>query len=209
MAIEAPAECEPGDLLILVANAPDAKRFAWTLGNSDKTFLPVENGTKAVFASGKPGVYVFILAASNESNLAIAKHTVTIGEPEPEPPPTPPPPPPPPPVPNDKFGLGAWSATEAAKLPADARALSKAFGSNYRTIASAMAAGTVPGLREALVEVTKLNTQTAGALRSQWLPFFQELSRKFDAWIASGELKTPADTKEAFSGLANGLGVVQ
>ena len=82
--IDGPATAAPGDLVILSAVSEGAKHYAWTLANSDKTFLPTDGGTKAVFASGKAGKYIFVLSASDAVGLAQTKHTLTIGEPEPE-----------------------------------------------------------------------------------------------------------------------------
>lgn len=107
--IEAPATAAPGDLVILSAKAEGALNYSWILANSDKTFLPVENGTKAVFASGAAGKYIFVLSASDATTLGSVKHVLTIGQPEPEPDPDPPPPPPPPPPPDP----------DPAPIPAD------------------------------------------------------------------------------------------
>lgn len=95
--IEGPTHAAPGDLIILTAKADGAKHYSWKLANSDKSFLPVEEGKKAVFSSGllpgqKSATYIFVMAASNESELGQGIHKIVIGEkpgPEPEPNPDP------------------------------------------------------------------------------------------------------------------------
>lgn len=121
--INGPATAAPGDLVILQAVADGAKHYAWTLANSDKTFLPTDGGTKAVFASGKAGKYIFVLSASDADGLAQTKHVLTIGEPQPEPWPNPPPPPepeplPPAPIPDAGFRvLIVYESADMTKYP--------------------------------------------------------------------------------------------
>lgn len=125
VSIEGPKESAPGDLVILSAKAPGAKHFSWVLANSSKSFLPVEGGTKAVFASGASGKYIFILAASDNEGLGTYKHELTIGTPEPEPPPVPPNPPTPPdpplppaPIPDAGFRvLIVYESGDMTKYP--------------------------------------------------------------------------------------------
>lgn len=86
--IKAPAQVSPGDLVILDASDSDAKAFAWTVlpESAAGKFLAVERGTKAVFASGQPGQYTFVLATAAGDHVAVALATVTVGVPGPVPP---------------------------------------------------------------------------------------------------------------------------
>ena len=56
--ITGPSKSNPGDLVVLELET-NATAIVWSLGNSDKTFLPVEQGRKVVFASGRQGKYKF------------------------------------------------------------------------------------------------------------------------------------------------------
>lgn len=116
--IDAPDQVEPGDLVILDASrSTNAEQYSWVLANSNKTFLPVENGRKVVFSAGKAGDYTFILATAGRDDaggivLGLLKKTVTVGSPEPPDPkpptpdPEPPKPPKPPQPPGPTFGAG-------------------------------------------------------------------------------------------------------
>ena len=89
--IEGPASAAPGDLVVLDAGSSiGAQKFVWTLVDSDKKFLAVDNGQRVVFASGKPAVYTFLLAvagldAEGKADVALVRHTLVIGAPTPKP----------------------------------------------------------------------------------------------------------------------------
>lgn len=134
--IEGPTQAAPGDLIILTAKADGAKHYSWKLANSDKTFLPVEEGKKAVFSSGllpgqKSATYIFVMAASNESELGQGIHKIVIGEPEPEPlPPVPPGPTPDPeplppaPIPDAGFRvLIVYESGDMTKYPLETQVI--------------------------------------------------------------------------------------
>jgi len=207
VAIEGPKESAPGDLVILSAKATGAKNYAWTLANSTKTFLPVEGGTKAIFASGAAGKYIFILAASDETSLGQVKHEVTIGTPEPEPPPIPPPPPTPPTpsFPDGRFKLSAFTYAETLKLPVNVRkATSGPVASNFRSMAAAIAAGAVTDPQAVCDKTAEMNVQTMGTYRPQFEPWLKamekELDRLADQGLVSGE-----DYRVAWLEIADGL----
>ena len=83
--ITGPTQSAAGDLIILDATQSRAEAFAWTLTNSQKSYLIFEDGTKLVFASGAAGQYIFCLATSQSgvdgsaASVAIGTHTVTVG----------------------------------------------------------------------------------------------------------------------------------
>lgn len=88
--IVGPEKAKPGDLIILDASASKGTGHVWRLIASDKTFLPVDGGTKCVFASGDAGVYTFVLAVADGGKCSLAVHAVTVGTPAPPKPPDPP-----------------------------------------------------------------------------------------------------------------------
>lgn len=103
VSIVGPSTALPGDLIVLEA-AGTFDSAKWFLGNSEKTFLPVDGGKRVVFASGASGEYRFFVVAATvdggKVSLDDATHVVTIGGPNPTPtPPSPTPPAPPTPVP--------------------------------------------------------------------------------------------------------------
>jgi len=88
--IDGPTTAEPGDLVVLSAGI-DAKGYAWTSIPDSKKWMAVDGNRKVVFASGKPGVYTFVLATASGDYPCIYQHVVTIGgsAPNPPQPPTP------------------------------------------------------------------------------------------------------------------------
>jgi hypothetical protein len=97
--ITGPREAPPGELVILDASQSSGLGYLWLLVNSDKSFLPVDNGLKCVFSTGTPGSYVFILAVSGTNAnggpaVTLATHALKITGPTPTPEPTPNPTPP-------------------------------------------------------------------------------------------------------------------
>lgn len=163
--IEGPTEALPGDLIVLEATGQhDSVR--WFLGNSHKSFLPVDGGTRVVFASGTPGEYRFFAVGATidagKISLDEDTHTVVIGTPGPAPvppsptptPPTPVPPAPTPPapvpptppsppapvIPDDAFGnVGKLTFGTVAKFGQSARSKAPATGSLYCEAAARLA----------------------------------------------------------------------
>lgn len=70
----------PGDLVVMTCNAPDGAGVVWILGNSDKTFLAVEDSRKCVFASGKSGVYNFFAVTATGTTQSVDRIKVQIGD---------------------------------------------------------------------------------------------------------------------------------
>lgn len=207
--IDGPATAAPGDLVILSAVSEGAKHYAWTLANSDKTFLPTDGGTKAVFASGKSGRYIFVLSASDAVGLAQTKHVLTIGEPEPEPLP-PGPTPPPTPLPDGKFKLAAFAFNEAGKVTSSNRpAAAKNLANSFRGIASAIAAGALNKPEEILAKTLTGNQTALGGDRAAWSAFGVSLSAELEKLHTSGTLRLPADYQTAWDEVATGLEAVK
>lgn len=127
--IVGPAHADPGELVVLRANTT-AKGLAWARVPAGTNWIAVDGGGTVVFATGRAGDYVFLLATATGDVPALYQHTVTIGTaPGPTPPgPTPPNPPdpnppiPPPPGPTPSNDMRKLALDAANKLPASARA---------------------------------------------------------------------------------------
>jgi hypothetical protein len=204
--IEGPATSAPGDLIVLSA-VGEFESSAWVLANSDKTFLPVENNRKVVFASGTPGKYAFVLATSvvvSETAIEtrIYQHVVEIvGDlPTPGPNPGPDPPKPVPPDPDlSQLGRDALAAVQQAETRPEEVA---AAANNLRTAAS-KAAGlstmTVPEINAELVRLNRQGPFDESAVTDRWRPFLQ--------WFGSAmsEVQDRESAIESLNEIADGL----
>jgi hypothetical protein len=126
--ITGPKESPPGELVILDASQSQGLGYLWLLVNSQKSFLPVDNGLKCVFSTGTPGDYAFVLIVSGTNPnggpaAATAQHTLHVTGNTPEPPiPTPGPTPNPTPGPVVKTATRAMIVMESAdRTPEQAR----------------------------------------------------------------------------------------
>lgn len=208
--IVGPSEVTPGDLVILDASQSVGSGYSWTLIPAGKTFLPVEGGTKVVFATGQAGKYTFVLAVAKGDKSAITTQVVTIGIP-PAPEPTPiPPTPGPVPLPPGKYGL-AQIAFDSLSLVTDTSkaANAKALAGNFSSMASAIAAGTAGSFRKILEDTTAMNKASLGASDSAWASWGKAIETKLQSLNASGQLTTPADLQVAWTEIATGLGALK
>lgn len=207
--VNGPTQAAAGDLVILDASSSDCDTLAWSLANSDKSFLPVEGGTKCVFASGQPGEYVFMLAtakgnADGTATVALAKHVLLIGElpTPPDPGPTPPGPRPPEPPPEpDLQGLAKESYDQAkaiSRKTGEATAMARVM----RATAS-KAAGlswSIPEIAEQLRKENREQVFPTEESRQRWLSYQQWFGT-----VMQREVKTPSDAIHVLEELADGL----
>jgi hypothetical protein len=104
--VTGPREARCGSLIVLDASESTGTGRLWLLAVSpeETSFLPVESGIKAIFASPTPGRYTFVLVVSGVNSNGgpaadMATHSVTLsGGTPPQPPGPQPPNPPTPPV---------------------------------------------------------------------------------------------------------------
>lgn len=194
--IRGPAEAALGDLVVLEAVGQyDAAK--WFLGNSPKSFLPVEGGSKVVFASGTPGEYrFFAVGASVEAgnvSLDDATFTVRIGHPGPDPNPNPGPTPnpgpqpnpnptPSPTIPDDAFGnVGRLTFDTVAKFSPSARSKAPATGALYCEASSRLAGDGDPArlfvnVSEAMAWLKQERSATWSSDAAEWQKFVDTIS---------------------------------
>jgi hypothetical protein len=89
--ITGPKEAPTGELVILDASQSQGLGYLWILVDSEKSFLPVDNGLKCVFSTGTPGQYIFVLVVSGTNSnggpaVATAKHVLKVTGNNPPPP---------------------------------------------------------------------------------------------------------------------------
>lgn len=131
--------------------------------------------------------------------------------PDPEPGPNPPGPnPSPDPVfPHGKYGLAQLSYQWAKVIDVNSRQKgAAALASSYSSISSAIAAGTVRDLKEALAKVTESNRAAlsqAGISAASWELYFTQLQDFTYNLYTANKLTTTDDARQAFLEIAEGL----
>ncbi len=202
--IEGPTVALPGDLIVLEATG-EHDSVRWFLGNSPKTFLPVDGGKRVVFASGTPGEYRFFAVGATvdagKISLDDDTHTVVIGNPGPAPvppnpnptpvpvpvpptPPTPPTPPSPPApvIPDDSFGnVGRLTFDTVAKFGQSARSKAPATGALYCEAASRLAGDGDPArlfvnVTAAMAWLKQERAATWGTDAAEWQKFVETIA---------------------------------
>jgi len=195
--IDGPSESAPGDLIILSADKSICDDLAWQLVNSSKAFLPVEDGRKVVFASGDAGRYVFVLAVSKAtadgSQVAIATHEITIGEPEPpKPPPKPPKPEPPKP---DLPELGQ----EAYRRVLQIDATSEEMDTLAKNVDTARNESTLSAIQTKLRDLNRESVFATDEARNRWLSFAEWFAAQGKSW------KTADQARDSLLDISGGL----
>lgn len=171
-----PAHAQPGDLVILnAATSTQADSFTWRLIASEKSFLPIEDGRKIVFASGEAGAYTFVLAVAGNDDqgnaaVSLAVHTITIGD---RPAPTPDDPKPTPDEPTPDGFRGEVTAA-VRSLSASARKSASTVATVYDSVSAAAEsdpASFAPSEMVAEVKsrlASELNLEQVAAWRTFW-----------------------------------------
>lgn len=205
--IVAPQRVHAGDLVILDASASTAKDFAWALCGSDKTYLPVDGGRRCVFSSGTPGRFHFVLAVGAADRVALAQHVIEVentSPPEPDDPTVPDAPD----LPHGKFGLAQLArdwVLETTPASPSRHATAQSLAGSFRSLAAAIAAGTLtqPGM---ILEATRTSNRDALAANVEtWKPWSDKLARELETLHQQGSLSTANDFQAAWEEIAQGL----
>lgn len=212
--IEAPANVSQGDLVVLDASKSAGSGYAWALTNSDKTYLPVDDGKRVVFASGATGEYVFVLAVAEGDKASLAKHKLQVGAspapgPTPAPPsPTPGPTPPTPPSPVVLTGLAKFAFDACQPLPPAARIRSIVVAQALEVVASQISAGTLTsGSKIAAATKTALAAAYADQTAA-WSPVDHAMNNELKRLAMAGKITSAAQLADAYREIANGLRAV-
>jgi hypothetical protein len=224
--ISGPDRANQGDLVVLDATASqNALGFAWVLVDSDKSFLPVDDGKRVVFATGTSGRFTFVLVAAGADGqgkplVSLARHAVVVGDaptPGPNPPPGPGPPTPPgpqpgpPPLPPGRFNLATQSRDWASLVQLDAAARkssASALAGSFDAMAAKIAAGPIKTIQEAIDQTRQSNQAALGAYAPAWMPWAARWNQAMAALHESGQVKTLADCADAWRETAIGLRAV-
>jgi len=214
--IDGPVQAPVGTLVELKADSTVASEMAWVLATSDVQGLQYrtyEKGRVCVFAAPKTGRYEFaliivIVTAENKPVIAIERHVIDIVgggpvPPGPSPDPDPMPPDPGPlPTPSDFTSL-----TKVAKdtAPASKKAEVRL---NFRTLASAVGAGTIKSWPDLVTKTAAGNSQIFGDPDDEgnpWQDFVYAIGEELDSYRKANKLNTPASWSQAWFAIAEGL----
>lgn len=180
--ISGPTETLPGELTVLESKGSTGDNLLWI---PPKNLTVVYSGCDALdmsvfFATTRQGTYEFLLVTSDDSGIAFARHSVTVGAatpaPEPEPdPPTPAPEPDPDPIPEPgRWGpLKQMSRSNADRIndPATRAALKQAINSEVVAIKQLCERGqcpTLPAAKRRIVGAIERELLRADNRNSQW-----------------------------------------
>jgi hypothetical protein len=138
---------------------------------------------------------------------------VTIGEPGPAPGPGPGPTPDPV-LPDGKYKLAKFVYRASIKVKSDAvrPKAAAALAASYRGVASAISAGAVKDVKEALTKVTDSNRSalsSVGADKAAWEPVFTALQDQVYDLYTKKQINTPADFAVVFNEIAEGFAAVK
>ena len=215
--IVGPKESAAGDLIILDASqSSGAVAYRWLLVNSGKTFLPIDDGLRCVFASGAAGKYIFVLVVAGTDNnqrlvVSMAEHVVAIGVvPDPDPPGPIPPLPPDPTVPDGAYGLTKFVYSQRAKMPQDDLGRLALFATNYDEVAAKLIdpAGGYLSIAVAKLDIKTKNQVDVDGNREKWLPFFEALEGEMQRLNAAGAF-APEQLSQAYAATAAGLKLIR
>jgi len=221
--INGPTTAIAGELVTLDASATaGATAIAWLPWDESgrKMFDSCPGATAKIRIATYPGTWTYIVAATNGSEMAIKKHTITIKGDGPQPPgPAPTPVPPAPPVPPSPEPpgpvpppLSEWSKqiVEFAKLvnTAGRKEQAEALARSCEGLASQIAAGALKGPRAILAAMTQANAAALGANLAQWKAFGDAFAAKLQAEYMAGRLNTDSLWADMLRQTAAGLRAV-
>ena len=201
-----PNAAQAGDLIVLTTDKMGIDYYAWDVVDNggrrcagqalegDKTFV-------IVFKSA--GKFTVVLATSNSTGVAIAKHTITVTGDDP----TPEPEPEPEPEPNPDSAWVQWTyeiaiaTVDSPKRAQQATVLAKQF----RSVSSMIAAGAISSTKEARVELRIATNRALGKDAAGWAAFSVKFAEHCVELEASGGLTTLKQYQEIYTVSALGL----
>jgi len=202
--IAAPAEIKLGKLVVLDVSQSVGNKFEWMVVPETEDFLVIDEGRRAVFSSGVPGEFMFIVACAVNDSVDVKRHIVrVIGV---TPPPPQPPVPPTPPGPETALSkqVGTWCAKiQSPSRSGDAVKLAGAF----EGVAAQIDAGTLTQPYDIITATTEANRASLGDQLQAWIPFLRSLQAELEQRADDGLLVTPVQHSAVWKEIAKGLRV--
>lgn len=200
--IAAPEEVKLGKLVVLDVSQSVGNKFEWMVVPETEDFLVIDEGRRAVFSSGVPGEFMFIVACAVNDSVDVKRHIVrVIGVTPPPPPPNPPQPPVNPSTALSKK-VGTWCTTiQSPSRSGDAIKLAGAF----EAVAAQIDAGTLVQPYDIITSTTEANRAALGEQLQAWIPFLRSLQAELEQRADDGLLVTPTQHSAVWKEIAKGL----
>jgi len=206
--VSAPKEVKLGKLVVLDVSESTAVTFKWLVVPETEDFLVIDDGRRAVFSSGVPGEFMFIIAGAAADTVDVKRHVVRvlgIAPPGPVEPPDPITPPlPGPSVLTSELAkqVNGWCGQiQSPTRSAEARQLANGFES----VASQIDAGVLTTAYDIIQSTTDANKGALGDRLQVWIPFLRGLQAELEARADDGKLVSPDQHSEAWKEIAKGL----
>lgn len=202
-----PNAAQAGDLIVLTTDKMGVDYYAWDVvsnGGRRCGGRALENGKTFVIVFKSAGKFTVILATSNSSGVAIAKHTITVtGDAGPEPGPDPEPQP----EPNPDSDWVQWTYEIAIATVTSPNRASQAavLAGQFRSVAAKIAAGAIRTTKEARVGLRVATNRALGKDASGWAAFSVKFADHCIELERSGGLKTLKQYQEIYTVSALGL----
>lgn len=78
--LQAPGECEIGQLVVMNVSAPEAAGVTWQISPASEDFKVFEKGRVAVFSARSVGKYLVIVACAVENRPSLLIHELNVSE---------------------------------------------------------------------------------------------------------------------------------
>lgn len=197
--------------IVKVAKTESGNDFNWQVEPAGVNWISGENRneTFVILLDLDGGQYTVSFASFDAKKHAT--HTIKVGGgPVPPKPPEPPPGPVPPPLPDGKYQLANASVTwSLAFVPVQDRSVAKLLANSFRSMASAIGAGTMRDPQTILTQTREANNLALAGHVDGWKPWGTKLSETLAKLNAEGKLVTPEDYATAWNEIATGLEAVK
>jgi len=200
--IEGPNTINVGQLARLDVSKSAGKTFKWKVLPAATDFEIYDDGRRAVFSSGTPGEYTFIVACANDNDVDVKTYVVKVGEggiiPGPQPGPV-----------NPATGL-AGKVVELTKLVNSPNKKTEAakLAAGFTGVAQQIQDGSLT-TADQIIEAQKLANRTAmGNNLAVWVPFLEALQKEMKTQAEAGLLVTPEQHATLWKQISAGLTLV-
>jgi hypothetical protein len=200
--IEGPNAIKIGQLARLDVSKSAGKTFKWKVLPTTTDFEVYDDGRRAVFSSGLPGDFTFIVACANDNDVDVKTYVVKVGEGGDVTPPGPGPV-------NPATGM-AGKVVELTRLvnSPNKKAEAGKLAAGFTEVVKQIQDGQLTNADQ-IIEAQKLaNRAAVGNSLALWVPFLEALQKEMKNQAESGLLVTPEQHAVLWKQIADGLNLV-